>query len=105
MMSLGQHLLGLLAEECSEVQKIAFKAQRFGLEEHHPDHPETNREKLFRELDDLMAAVAMLNDVGVNYKPDPVRIAVKKAKVVHYMKYSVELGQVDHKALREYEND
>lgn len=104
-MNLQQHLLGKLAEEGAEVGQIALKTQQFGFDESCPGQPYTNTERTHQELDDLMAMVEMLNDVGFGYEPSRERIEAKKEKVVHYLKYSVELGMVDHKALDEYSND
>lgn len=104
-MNLQQHLLGKLAEEATEVGQIALKTQQFGFDESCPGQPFNNAERTHQEIDDLMAIVAMLNDLGFGYAPSRDRIEAKKEKVVKYLAYSVELGMVDPKALDEYRND
>lgn len=104
-MNLQQHLLTKLAEECTEVGQIALKTQQFGFDESRQGQPYTNAERTHQEIDDLMAIVEMLNDVGFGYEPSRERIEAKKNKVVHFLKYSVELGMVDRRALDEYDND
>jgi len=104
-MNLNQYLLTKLAEEASEVAKISLKTQQFGFNEVCPGQRFTNAERLHQELDDLQAAIEMLNDVGLGYIPNPVAIETKKDKVFHYLKYSVGLGMVDCESLKEYEND
>lgn len=104
-MNLNQYLLTKLAEEASEVTKIALKTQQFGFDEICPGKLATNAQRIHQELDDLQAAIEMLNDIGLGYIPNPLAIKAKKEKVVYYLKYSVELGMVDSEALKEYEND
>lgn len=105
MMSLQQYLLTKLAEEGAEVGQIALKTQQFGIAEKCPGQRYTNAERTHQELDDLMAVVEMLNDVGFGYEPNRERIEAKKEKVVKFLRYSVGLGMVAHRALDEYEND
>lgn len=104
-MNLQQHLLGKLAEEGAEVGQIALKTQQFGFFERCPDQIYTNAERTHQEIDDLMAIVEMLNDLGFGYEPSRNRIEAKKEKVIKYLRYSVGLGLVDHKALDVYDND
>lgn len=100
-MNLIQHLLGKLAEEASEVGKIALKTQQFGMDEKMPSQPFTNAERIHQELDDLMAGIQMLNERGLGYTPNEQRIGAKIEKVTHYLKYSVDLGMVDQNALED----
>lgn len=55
-------LMGKLAEESSEVAKIALKTQQFGLDSCHPASGHSNRDELHLELNDVLAIVKMLNE-------------------------------------------
>jgi NTP pyrophosphatase (non-canonical NTP hydrolase) len=72
------HLLVVLMEECAEVQQAASKCYRFGL-------TDENHSRLVAELNDLLAAVEMLEESGVNkflvYKD---KMEEKKRKVLYY---------------------
>jgi NTP pyrophosphatase (non-canonical NTP hydrolase) len=88
-----QLLLTKLAEEGSEIAQIALKTQQFGLDSKGPGQPLTNAEQVHSEIDDLMAAVEMLNEeFGLGYVPSRERIEAKKAKVNHFAAYSEQLG-------------
>ncbi|MDP2026247.1 hypothetical protein [Sulfuriferula sp.] len=90
-----QLLLNKLAEESTEVAKIALKTAQFGLMERCPGQPLTNAERTHQELDDLMAAVEMLNEeFGFGYEPNQTRIEAKKTKVNKFAAYSQSLGMV-----------
>lgn len=104
-MNLEQYLLAKLAEESAEIAKIALKAQQFGFYETKSGQLYTNTERTHQELDDLMAIVEMLNDLGFNYEPNQERIEAKKKKVIRYLRYSVDLKMVDSLALAEYNKD
>jgi hypothetical protein len=91
-----QHLLTKLAEEGSEIAQIALKTQQFGPSEVMPGQPLTNYQRCHQELNDLHAIVEMLNDYhDFGYQPDREAIENKKAKVLKYLAYSIELGMVD----------
>lgn len=87
-MNRTEHLLTILAEECAEVAKETSKAIRFGLGEMMPGQSLTNRERILKELQDLWAAVEMLDLQHV----DREAIDRKKAKVEAFLKYSEECG-------------
>jgi hypothetical protein len=90
-----QLLLTKLAEECTEVGKLALKTAQFGLTEVCPGQPLNNAERTHEEIDDLMAAIEMLNEeCGFGYMPNRERIAAKKAKVNKFADYSIVLGMV-----------
>lgn len=66
-----QFYLKKLAEEAGEVAHDALKAMEFGLDSVYEG--ETNRERINRELNDLMQVVEVLNDrfqlwYGINRK-------------------------------------
>jgi len=92
-MNRREHLLTILAEECSELAQETSKAIRFGINEQR-DLPTSNRERMHKEFNDILALIAMLNDeepsicVGRHEK----MIRDKKAKVETYLLYSKELG-------------
>ena len=94
-MNRKQLLLCKLAEEASEISKIALKTQQFGFNEIKPDQGLTNAERIYQELDDLAAIVEMLKDeFGFGYSPNREAIDDKKYWVNHYAEYSVNLGEV-----------
>lgn len=82
-----QHLLMILAEECSELAKEALKAARFDLDRAYGR--ETNRERIVTEFSDIMAVAIML---GIKYRP--ARICEKRRKVRKAMKLSSSLGML-----------
>jgi len=55
-MSAGTPAIKLM-EECSEVIQSLCKAERFGLDNHHPGRDTTNRSEIEGELDDLKLAI------------------------------------------------
>lgn len=110
-MNKEQFLLTKIAEECGEVaeefslaiqqlmkvQKIALKAQQFGMNETHHSLDRNNMQRLYQELDDLSAIIEMLEEhvEEFNYKPSRRNILNKKHKVEKYLAYSVDLGKVE----------
>ncbi len=97
-MTREQYLLQCLSEECAEVQLIASKCNRFGLESHHPDDPDkvTNRTKLTNEVIDLMALIHAVGMNGILHVTDPKGaeqgIQAKLIKLDKYMQISEDLG-------------
>lgn len=58
--------------------------------------PLTNAERAHQEIDDLMAAVEMLNEeFDFGYTPNRGRIEAKKVKVNKFADYSAQLGLVN----------
>ena len=99
-MILTQYHLIKIAEEASEVAQIALKCAHFGLSEKQPGQELTNAERVYGELNDLMAMVHELGvvsgdefffDIG---QPNHLAIAKKLGKIAHYLAYSQSLGLV-----------
>jgi len=105
-MNREEHLLTILGEECSELHQELCKALRFGIYEQR-DLPTSNAQRIFKEFNDLMAMVDMVNEsaVSTSFKTSQVTLGVrglmyrdesliekKKEKVEKYLKYSLELG-------------
>ena len=95
MMSKQQHLLLKLSEECNEVAQIASKCMQFGFEDGEPNQPFNNAERLNQELNDLMAQIEMLGEVGFYFDKDRDAMEAKRVKVRKFYKYSQSLGMVE----------
>jgi len=108
-MNREEHLLTILGEECSELHKELCKALRFGVNEQR-DMKLTNAQRIFREFNDLLAMVDLVNesvisnsfsDAGITYSDrgimyrDENLITEKKEKVEKYLLYSKECGTLD----------
>lgn len=90
-----QYLLTKLAEEGAEVAQIALKTQQFGLDERCASMQESNKERCWKELDDLNGIIQMLNDeFDFGYTPSQIAINNKVAKVNKYAAYSEQLGML-----------
>jgi len=103
-MNRQEHLLTILGEECSELHQELCKALRFGVDEQR-DLPTSNAERIFKEFNDLLAMVDMVNasvvgsssrytEKGIMYRADDL-IEKKKAKVEKYLLYSAECGTLN----------
>jgi hypothetical protein len=95
-MKRDEHLLVILAEECSEVAKEAAKALRFGLDDKEPNQDLTNRKKIATEFNDLYAVMSMCLDAGILNDSDMLvatEMEAKKQKVEKYLKYSKSVGK------------
>lgn len=99
MMTYEQFLLTKLAEECAEVQKIALKTQQFGMDSIEPGQPFTNREQLYKELNDVSASITMLNTevAGFSFSSNQNEIMHKIRKVEKFYRASLALGFVGPK--------
>jgi len=92
-MNRREHLLNILAEECTEVVGRVSKALRFGLDEVQPGQSLSNRQRIMVEVNDVYAILKMLNDEGViDPTPDMAAIDVKVAKVERFLEYSRDCG-------------
>lgn len=95
-MTRTDHLLTILAEECTEVGQRVTKALRFGIDEIQPGQPMTNAERILYEFSDLLAVVGMLVDEGVLPKNGLTEMMDKKVeKIEKYLKYSAEVGRLE----------
>lgn len=106
-MNRQEHLITILSEELSELHQELCKALRFGVYEQQPNNPLSNCQRIFKEFNDVLAMVDMVNDSavktsfadasvtlgerGLMYK-DEAFITEKKAKVEKYLLYSKECG-------------
>lgn len=100
-MTAVEHLLTCLGEECAEVAQDVAKSLRFGLDDRNVLNPSgpTNRERIIKELNDLLACADLLVDFGVlpaNWQSADEQV-LKKRKVAKFMNYAKEIG-----ALEEY---
>jgi len=103
MQTIEQHLLTKLIEECSEIQKRACKALCYGIDDRDPTrlvgHVQTERERLFDEINDLVGVVEMLCERGVfPAELDRAKVEAKKQKVLHFMKYARDRGELELEA-------
>ncbi len=115
-MNRQEHLLTILGEElselsieCSKLHQQICKALRFGIYEQR-DLPTSNSQRIFKEFNDLMAMVEMVNESavktsfaaagvtlgerGIMYKNEDF-IKMKKQKVEKYLLYSKECGTLN----------
>ena len=106
-MNRQEHLLTILGEECSELHQELCKALRFGVYEQQYNNPISNSQRIFKEFNDLIAMVDMVNESaiktsfddasvtlgerGLMYRDDEL-IAAKKRKVEEYLLYSKKCG-------------
>jgi len=96
MMTWQQLLLGKLAEEASEVAKIALKCQQFGLNEIRPGQRLTNAERLSAETNDFIASIRMLrNDGCFKYEGSEGAFQEKILKVLKFADLSRSLGMLE----------
>ncbi len=58
-------ILLITQEECAEVTQAISKCYRFGMDNHKPGKPKTNRQHLAEELGDLLAMVTLCHDFGI----------------------------------------
>lgn len=89
-----EHLLVCLIEECSEVQKEASKALRFGITDKYKERKRPC-DALSQELVDLFAVVDMLEeeeDSLFNLRTSEF-LKMKKDKVEKYILYSKNRGR------------
>jgi NTP pyrophosphatase (non-canonical NTP hydrolase) len=76
-----KEILLIMQEECAEVTQAISKCFRFGLDNHKPGKPKTNREHLEEELGDLVAMITLLEMHGVISQHN-----IEKAKLAKFEK-------------------
>lgn len=87
-----EYLLTCLIEECSEVQKEATKALRFGLDDNWKDRGR-QADRIVHEFIDLIAVYDMLINEGLlNNVTTEEMIQMKKERVHKYMDYARDRG-------------
>jgi NTP pyrophosphatase (non-canonical NTP hydrolase) len=74
-------ILLIMQEECAEVTQAISKCFRFGLDNHKPGKPKTNKEHLEEELGDLVAMITLLEIHGVVSQYN-----IEKAKLAKFEK-------------------
>ncbi len=97
-MTLEEHLLTILNEECLEIGKDVCKALRFGLDDRNildPTGP-TNKERIVAELNDLMAMIEMLcyNRILPRDWENKNSQQQKISKVLQFLEYSDKKGKL-----------
>lgn len=96
MNSKFDHLLACVGEECGEIQQVVGKAIRFGILDTNPRSKKTNWADLWKEVHDLVAVFEMLCDEFDRVDIlDRKLIEAKKKRVLKYMEYAVNQGQLD----------
>lgn len=108
-MTRDEHLLVILAEECSEVAQRVSKALRFGLTEIEPGQALNNAQRIVAEMNDLTAAYNMVAGAAVapdskfaglfDGKPEAWFAAMKarQEKVEKFLAYSATCGTLNEK--------
>lgn len=105
-MNLLEHLLTCTAEEGGEVSQAAHKALRFGLDDINPKTQRTNLQDIVSEFNDLIGALELLQEEGVNLQGlyDRQAIDSKKARIKHWLGHSKSVGTlVDAEPIRSCE--
>ena len=93
-MNVIEHLLTCLAEEGCEISQAVHKAQRFGLDDINPKSGQSNRKDIVAEVNDLLGAVELLIENGVELPGlfDREAIEAKKARIKTWMNHSEMVG-------------
>ena len=82
MQNKTQYLVCKLQEEAAEVIQAVSKINRFGEANKHPDRTTTNKQELVQELEDFLAILAVLEQMGwLDLTPSRGNIA-NKAKAL-----------------------
>lgn len=58
-------ILDILQEECGEVVQVVSKCRRFGIDDVYGEGSESNRDKLTKEVGDLMCMIQLLHEAEI----------------------------------------
>lgn len=95
MLSIQEHLLQKLSEECVEISKDVSKSILFGLDDIEPNCKKTNQEKIENEIADFFGVIELLISNEIIREEeiyDRRKITEKKDKVIKWMNYSAKKG-------------
>lgn len=98
-MSIVDHLLVCLAEECAETAQRATKMLRFGPEEIQSGQALTNADRMVHEFNDICAVMVMLSEAGIvpeDFTRAPL-IEAKKKRVEEMLGRSLGCGRLNIK--------
>jgi hypothetical protein len=93
-MKLLEYALLKLSEESSEVAQMCSKCTQFTLHEVKIGETLHNAGRLHAEIDDFLASVQVLNDLGLNYVPNAKAQVAKMHKMYKFLKFSEKLGTI-----------
>lgn len=93
-MNRSEHLLTCLSEECVEVAKEVSKALRFSLDEQYVSSDYTNRERVVKELKDVLCLIEICRAEGIipAVHVTENEVADKLTKIERYMEISRAYG-------------
>lgn len=96
-MNKNEHLLIVLAEECSETAQAVSKALRFGLKDGQPGRATTNAQEIEKEFIEAQAVRDMLRDYGVITQPSQAKEIYddKQRRVKEWMEYAKSVGALE----------
>jgi hypothetical protein len=93
-MKLLEYALLKLSEESNEVAQMCSKCTQFTLNEVKIGEVLHNAGRLHAEIDDFLASVQVLNDLGLNYVPNAKAQVAKMYKMYKFLKFSETLGTI-----------
>jgi hypothetical protein len=93
-MTIEEHLLSIVAEECNEVAQRVSKVLRFGLDEIEPDQTLTNAERVMAEFDDLLGIVYMCQSRALLPGSEYKRVKAKQERVAKYLVHARACGTI-----------
>lgn len=83
MQNSTQYLICKLQEEAAEVIQAVSKINRFGEQNSHPDRTTTNKQELVGELEDFLAILAVLEQMGwLDLTPSKGNVANKAMQLL-----------------------